>query len=228
MRDFRTMTELAAQEIRKSILNGDLVPGTRLIPAKLEEEMELSRVSIREAIRELVGSGLVDTTTHKGAFVAEPLAMSEIKDIFKFRYQVEGRAAYLGTKHIMEDDITRLEELILGVEKEMPDSQEGFFVNYEIHMTLYRATGWKYLCKMIERIYDQVIACRGSLYRQLREIAPKELKKRGGFLPFHQDHLQILAAVKSRDAVRARAMTVVNLKRGLANAIELSKMIPKV
>jgi len=221
MRDYRTMTEIAATELRKAIQRGDLVAGTRLIPAKLEAEMDLSRVSIREAIRELVGTGLVESTTHKGAYVAEPLDLSEIKEIFKVRYEVEGRAAFLGTKKITEEGIARLEELIEEAEKGKSDDIKNFFLNYEFHMTLYRATGWRYLIKMIERIYDQVIACRGSVYRQLRE---QYLNNQMSFTPFkrfHADHIEILQAVKDNKPVIARDLTVKNLKRGLSNIIEL-------
>jgi len=221
MRDFRTMTEIAATELRKAIQRGDLVAGERLIPAKLEAEMDLSRVSIREAIRELVGSGLVESATHKGAFVAEPLDLSEIKEIFKVRYEVEGRAAFLGTKKITKEGIASLEQLIEIAEKGVSDETENFFLNYEFHMTLYRATGWRYLIKMIERIYDQVIACRGSVYRQLRE---QYLNNQLSFTPFsrfHADHIEILQAVKDNKPVIARDLTVKNLKRGLSNIIEL-------
>ena len=74
----KTMTEEAALALRKGILQGSYPSGTRLVPAKLEEELQLSRTAIREAIRELVGTGLADSETHKGACVAEPLELEEI------------------------------------------------------------------------------------------------------------------------------------------------------
>jgi len=52
---YRTMTEIAATAIRDAILNGIYLPGTRLIPAKLEQEVQLGRVAIREALKELAG-----------------------------------------------------------------------------------------------------------------------------------------------------------------------------
>ena len=231
MRNFQTMTEMAALELRRAILRGHLVPGARLIPAKLEEDMDLSRASIREAIRELVGTGLAESSTHKGAIVSEPLSLAEIKEVFRFRYQVEGRAAFLGTKRITEEGIAQLESLVLTVDEEIPVLNESFFINYEIHMTLYRATGWRYLYKMIERIFDQVIAFRGSLVRQLGQgkqpVSYEQFHQEYPFNPFHQDHLQILEAVKARDAAQARQVTVINLKRGLADIIEMHKRVSK-
>ncbi|MBT7892043.1 MAG: GntR family transcriptional regulator [Deltaproteobacteria bacterium] len=222
MRDFRTMTEIAAHKLRRAILFGELTAGTRLIPAKLEVEMDLSRVSIREAIRELVGSGLVESTTHKGAFVAEPLDLSEIKEIFKVRYDVEGRAAFLGTKKITDSDIVRLEEIVETEFKELPGNYDSFFLNNEFHMILYRASGWRYLIKMIARINDQTMAYRASIYQRLREQKGEDLLRFADYKPFHDDHLQILAAIKAGNAADVRKYTVINKKRGLANITELS------
>ena len=73
MQTYKTMTEMAAQALREGILKGTLTPGTPLIPAKLEKELALGRVAIREAIRELSGSGLVESVPNKGNFVASPL-----------------------------------------------------------------------------------------------------------------------------------------------------------
>ncbi len=82
MPEYQTMTEMAATQLRKAIMMGDLPPGTRLIPVKLENELNLSRVSIREAIRELSGSALVETVMNVGAHVASPPSLDEIKEIF--------------------------------------------------------------------------------------------------------------------------------------------------
>ncbi len=54
------MTQLATDTIKiGGILSGELQPGTRLIPSELESKLNLGRVPIREALKELAGTGLV-------------------------------------------------------------------------------------------------------------------------------------------------------------------------
>jgi len=50
---YQTMTEIATSTIREAILKRVYKPGTRLIPGKLERELNLGRAAIREALREL-------------------------------------------------------------------------------------------------------------------------------------------------------------------------------
>ena len=62
---YRTMTEIATDTIKEAIVGGAFTPGMRLIPNRLEKELNLGRVSIREALRELSGSGLVVSVPNK-------------------------------------------------------------------------------------------------------------------------------------------------------------------
>ena len=69
---YQTMTEMSTQLIRENVIKGQYKSGTRLIPEKLEAELGLGRVAIREALRELTGSGLLVSLPNKGVIVADP------------------------------------------------------------------------------------------------------------------------------------------------------------
>ena len=111
MQPYRTMTEMAALSLREAIIKGSITPGTALVPAKLESQLSLGRVAIREAIRELAGSGLVESIPNKGTFVAAPLTLEEIKEIYTIRYHIEAKAAALGASRITKEDLKRMEAL---------------------------------------------------------------------------------------------------------------------
>lgn len=207
-----TATEIAALELRKAIIRGDLKPGDRLVPAKLEKEMGINRISIREAIRELVGTGLVESATHKGAFMAEALDIRELREIFTLRYQLEGRAAYVGAQHISEADIIRM-DMVLDKFETIRDPFDGFFLNQEFHMILYRATGWQYLTKTIYRIFDQVLAFRSSLYRRLDHSMEIDLIDPGYLEAYLKDHHQIVQHLVEKNAAAVQEMTVSHLER---------------
>ena len=97
---YQTMTEIATRFIRERVLAGDYKPGSRLIPAKLEGELGLGRVAIREALRELAGSGMVVSMPNKGVIVADAPAPEEIAALYEARYALEGGAAYLAAKNM--------------------------------------------------------------------------------------------------------------------------------
>jgi len=212
----QTASEIAALELRKAILRGDLKSGDRLIPAKLEEELGLSRMSIREAIRELVGVGLVASASRKGAFIAEPLGIDEMKEIFEVRYLLEGKAAFLGAQKITDTDIIRMELIADKIETIDPVDEEGFFLNQEFHMILYRATGWRYLIKTIDRLFDQVMAFRAALFRQLSPEAI--IDSINSFNPnlresYLKNYRRIITHLKDRNPEEVKKVRVSHIKK---------------
>ncbi len=87
---YKTMTEIATEEIKDSILTGIYQPGSKIVPAHLEKELGLGKASIRDAIRELTGMGLLYNLPNKGTVVAEPISKEEIVEVFNIRYHVTG------------------------------------------------------------------------------------------------------------------------------------------
>ena len=65
------LRSIVAEKIRDMILNGELVAGERIIEDRIAEKLGVSRNPVREAIRLLETSGLVDVEPRKGAYVAE-------------------------------------------------------------------------------------------------------------------------------------------------------------
>lgn len=217
-----TMTESAALELRKAILRGDYPPGTRLVPARLEADLNLSKTAIREAIRELVGTGLAYSLTHKGACVAHPLDLEEIRDIFDIRFQLEGKAAYKGSQVISQEEIERMEVLL----EEMSKPKQGnrlydFLLNQQFHTILYRACNWQYLIKVIDRMFDQVLAFRSSLYHWFSQDEINRLFTWDTFREYHEDHIQIVELIRARNPNGVREAVVKNLKRGLSGLEEM-------
>jgi DNA-binding GntR family transcriptional regulator len=66
----RTLTDQVVQQLRKQIILGELLPGERLTEARLSEQLEVSRSTVREALRRLEAESLVEMLSHRGARVA--------------------------------------------------------------------------------------------------------------------------------------------------------------
>ncbi|MBX8484485.1 GntR family transcriptional regulator [Pseudomonas cichorii] len=91
----RTLGETITQEIRRMLVEGELVPGQRLSEAALAESLEISRNTLREAFRVLTREGLLKHEPNRGVTVAEP-DMASIIDIYRVRRFIECKAIAQG------------------------------------------------------------------------------------------------------------------------------------
>jgi len=201
---YHTMTEIATRLIRERVLAGDYKPGSRLIPAKLEAELGLGRVAIREALRELTGSGMVVSMPNRGVIVAEAPGLEEIGALYETRCALEGEAAYLATQNMTPAVITRLEALVMQMEKESKSPFDVILRNREFHLTLYEASGWKSACRIINQLIDQTLIFR-SLRSTWWTADPRA---------FFEDHRQIIGALKAGAADVTKRLVIANVFRG--------------
>src|SRR5690606_36767490 len=133
--------------ISKKVNMGDPIPKE----VELAEILGVSRTVIREALLRLRMIGLIDSKKKRGAVLTNPDLMSllkkglyptvlsddTLKDMFEMRLVLEVGMADLLFKHITDDDIQKLEEIVAN-EPELPD-RTIFSIEHEVafHSTLY-------------------------------------------------------------------------------------------
>lgn len=99
--------------IRELILQGELLPGMRLVLADLEEKLNMGRGPIRDALMRLDRSGLIQNLPYKGAVVAAPPGVREIEYMYDVRVQLECLLATEAMRHAEKADLDELEGLLL-------------------------------------------------------------------------------------------------------------------
>src|SRR5215213_4836836 len=111
----RTSTvEHATVEIRRAILDGRMAPGTVASIAVLSEQLGMSAIPIREALRALASEGLIVLRPNRRAVVA-PISLPELEDIYRARELYEVELAVLSVTRHSEQTLNRLEELVDAV-----------------------------------------------------------------------------------------------------------------
>nr|NLD39842.1 GntR family transcriptional regulator [Actinomycetales bacterium] len=92
-----SMVEVAESYIRTKIATGEFVPGYRLKERDLAEEMGISRIPIREAMRSLASEGFVTIVPRRGALVTE-LRREHLEEIFEVREALEAQESVLAAQ----------------------------------------------------------------------------------------------------------------------------------
>lgn len=107
----RTLREIVADEIRQMIMAGELAPGERLFEDRLAERLGVSRNPVREAIRLLESTGLVEVIPRRGAYVSSVDA-DRVRQLLELRSLLEAYAAELAASCRDDADLVELERCL--------------------------------------------------------------------------------------------------------------------
>ena len=86
-----SLAKLVRDDVLAAILNGTPVPGQRINEPDVAGRLNVSRVPVREALRELESSGVVVSRKHSGVFVRQ-LGLAEVRDLYQLRALLDGFA----------------------------------------------------------------------------------------------------------------------------------------
>jgi DNA-binding GntR family transcriptional regulator len=103
--------ELIIKHLRAEIVSGQIPPGVKLSEARLAERFGVSRMPVRDALKELESAGFVTIEQRRGTFV-RGMSRSEILDLYEVREAVEGMAARLCAHRANNDLLAKLDEAI--------------------------------------------------------------------------------------------------------------------
>lgn len=90
--DRRTFVDAIADQLRKEILAGEILPGERIVVSRLEHRFNVSHIPIREAIRRLEAEGLLETTPQR-ATIATTVTLDDLRHLYDLRRMIEGEVA---------------------------------------------------------------------------------------------------------------------------------------
>lgn len=201
----RSLGQHVYAHLKQAILRGDLLPGSRLVESRLAEVFGISRTPVREGIHKLEREHLVRQGPSGGFFVAG-LTSEEIQETFGIRAVLESYAARLAAEKHQEKELAPLEAKIRQYQECM---DQGDFdcllkVNTEFHDHLYALSRSPRLIKMINDLRDQIYRFRQVL-----------LKTEEWARVSNEDHRQIIAFIRRRDAEGVERLVREHILRGL-------------
>jgi DNA-binding GntR family transcriptional regulator len=189
----RTASEFVQRALRAAILDGRIPPGTPLRQEALAAAFDVSRMPVREALRQLEAQALLEFTPHKGAVVSEISAQDQA-DTYLIRRALEPVAFAQSIPHLTREDLDRAEDLIADMDRE-PDHGRLGELNRRFHLSLYARAGSPKLLRLVER---QLTEHDRYLRFHLAMMGRERMSQ--------ADHIAMVAAAEARDIDRATAV----------------------
>lgn len=181
------------QGVEEQIATGQLKDGEKLDEASLAERFQVSRTPVREALLQLVGSGLATQIPKRGCFVKAP-SFREMIEMFEVMSELEGMCARLAARRISDQQLVELKAANTGCEEaiQASDSDLYYHKNVEFHECIYTACGNGFLANETR-----------SLRRRLQSFRRLQLRVRGRMPQSLAEHFEIIEAIEKGDADKA-------------------------
>ncbi|HEU4989855.1 MAG TPA: GntR family transcriptional regulator [Gemmatimonadaceae bacterium] len=191
-----TVTSMTRDAIRARILRGVYPAGEPLRQDAVAEQLGVSRIPVREALRLLEAEGLVTFNPHRGAVVST-LSLNEIQELFELRAQIESDLLTRAVANITHAQVDQAEEVLDVYDAALRRGQVADWggLNWQFHSTLLAPANRPVTMGVIQR-----------LHQHADRYARMQLALTHGESRASQEHRAIAAAVRRRNAKRAAAL----------------------
>lgn len=149
------LTQLVTTAIRERIMSGQIGLGERLVEGKLSEELGVSRMPVREALRELAAEGIVTIEPRRGASVTT-FTEEQKREMIEVRATLEALNAKLAAKRHDPEQIAILQRVLdEGAEIKEGSAAELIRQNDSFHEALANVGGNSVLREMMRSLRDR-------------------------------------------------------------------------
>ncbi|HEX7882929.1 MAG TPA: GntR family transcriptional regulator [Afipia sp.] len=168
----RTLAEELRLQLADDIVRGALEPGSSLDESEIARRFNVSRTPVREALRQLVASGLVNARAHRGAVVARP-TIEQLNSMFEAMAELEALCAGLAAERMPVIQRRELEILHERLRILSYDGNPQLFheVNEAFHNAIYAGSQNGYVAEMALATRVRVQPFRRAQFRNLGRLA---------------------------------------------------------
>lgn len=192
----KTVSHQTADALRERILRGVYPDDTPLRQDALAGEFGVSRIPVREALRQLEAEGLVVFNPHRGAVVSS-LSVNEIEELFEIRAQIESDLVRRAVPHATPEDFSRAKDILTAYDTAFRRGEIGTWgeLNWQFHSTLYAPANRPFTMTIVQRLHQQ-----SDRYLRM-QLALTHGESRAS-----EEHRAIATAVRARDVKQASSL----------------------
>jgi DNA-binding GntR family transcriptional regulator len=204
--------------LKEKILSGAYKPGDRIIIRKISQELGMSDIPVREAIKQLTSDGMLEIKSHSSARIA-PLNIESLEEIFRIRVELETLATRLAAKAASMDELVSLDRCLRNMEESVKNSDIASYTIYnrEFHQLLYQASHSPVLIDMIDNLFMRSENSKMVFYHD-----PERLRAS------YEEHRTIVQALRDNDEEKAAQVIRSQKQTGfqvVLNALKMSRTL---
>lgn len=195
--------------IDKRFLPGDKLPNEH----ELSEELNISRTTLREAIRILATNGILEIRRGKGTYVKEDIDLKHIeslgsladvkmnaRDLYEMRLIFEPEAAYYATIRASETELKRILDYGSQIERLILRNEDRTEAERRFHNAIVKAAHNNFMENLMPVIYQAID--KGVILSEKKELAIKDTIN---------DHKMIMEFMKNRNPEGARSAMKIHI-----------------
>jgi len=208
--DRATLQFKVTTKLRELILKGEFKMGDRLMQEEWASKLGVSRMPLREALRQLEVEGLVRIEPRRGAIVT-PVSIEDIEEIYQLRALLEGEAVVKSLPLLDDEDVCELESLynkMIKLKADESDTELYMKLNSEFHQIIIEACPWRRIKGYID-----------TLWKGIPPYTPSVLANH--LDESHNEHRLMVKYIKEKDELRLREITERHILRTKENLINM-------
>ena len=207
--DRATLQYRVTTKLREVILKGEFEDGERLVQEEWANKLGVSRMPIREALKQLEVEGLVRIEPRRGAIVT-PISAEDIEEIYQLRALLEGEAVEKSLPNLSKEHIEDLEniyEQMKNIDVNELNVAEFMRLNENFHKILYEGCTWRRIHGLIETLWKGIPPYTPSLLTNHLDES-------------HREHRLILDYVKQNEAEKLKEVVQKHILRTRDNLLK--------
>ena len=190
----QSLPSAVADKLREQIIRGEIPEGAQLRQDAIATQYQVSRIPVREALRQLDAEGLISIVPNRGAIVPA-LSPEDIQELFSIRALLEPEVLKLSIPHLRKEDFAEadavLREYVNELRREEHVSTWGR-LNWQFHSILYSRANQPRFMAIIRNVNNS-----GERYTRLQLYLTHGVKRA------NEEHHQILELCRSANIAAA-------------------------
>jgi len=190
----QSLPSAVADKLRDQIIRGEIPEGAQLRQDAIATQYHVSRIPVREALRQLDAEGLIAIVPNRGAIVPA-LSPSDIGELFSIRALLEPEVLKLSIPHLTEDDFSQADAVLRKYVSELrkPEHLSAWGrLNWQFHSILYSRANQPRFMAIIRNVNNS-----GERYTRLQLYLTHGVKRA------NDEHHNILELCRQRDVAAA-------------------------
>jgi DNA-binding GntR family transcriptional regulator len=190
----QSLTSAVAEKLRDQIIRGEIQEGAQLRQDAIATQYQVSRIPVREALRQLDAEGLIAIVPNRGA-VVPALSPDDIEELFSIRALLEPEVLKLSIPHLTQEDLSEAEAVLHNYVRELrrEDHVSAWGrLNWQFHSILYSRANQPRFMAIIRNVNNS-----GERYTRLQLYLTQGMKRA------NEEHHQMLELSRRREVTAA-------------------------